>query len=91
MADIGTVAAPVYADRAAFGVSPEFAQQLRSSALRRRRFGQQHDGAVQSDRQHIIVSGQRFEGRPVFNVGAEAADACDDSLAGFRMTAELAR
>ena len=63
MADIGTVASAIEADRAAFGVGPELADQLRPAALPGRRFGQQHDGAVQTDRQHVIIGAERFEGR----------------------------
>src|SRR6201986_5031369 len=91
MADIRAVASPIEADRAAFGVGPELADQLRSAALRGRRFGQQHDGAVQPDRQHVIVHSERFEDRSVLNVRAEPADAGYDRLAGFGMAAELAR
>ena len=91
MTDIGAVASPVEPDRTALGVSPEFANQLRSAALRGRRFGQQHDSAVQPDRQYVIVGAERFEGRSVFDVRSEPADAGDDRLARFGMTAELAR
>ena len=91
MADIRAVTSAIEADRAAFGVRPELAEQLRPAALPGRRLGQQHDGAVQPDRQHVIVGAERLEDRSVLDVGAEPADAGDDRLASLGMAAELAR
>ncbi len=91
MADVGAVASPIKADRAAVGMSPDFANQLRAATLCGRRFGQQHDCTVQPDRQHVIVRSERFEDRSVLDVRAEPADAGYDRLARFGMAAELAR
>ena len=92
MADIGAVAAAIEADRAAFGVRPDFAQQLRPAALRR----MSASASSTTARFSPIVSTSssapsELKVVPCLIYGAEPADAGDDRLAGFGMAAELAR
>jgi hypothetical protein len=69
----------------------EFAQQPWPRPSLRYRFGEQDDGSVHANRQHVIVRSQRLEYRPMLDVGAETADAGKDRLACFGMPPKLAR
>ena len=63
MADIGAVATAIETDGAAFGVAAELAQQLWAAAPLRCGLGEQHDRAIEADRQHVVVGAERFVGR----------------------------
>ena len=91
MADIGSVAAAIEPDNAALGMRPDLAQQLRAAPGRGFRLGQQRDGTVEPDRQHIVIGGERGEGRAMLQIGPEAADAGGDRLAGLGVEADIAR
>src|SRR4029077_13738003 len=91
MADIGAIAPLIQPDGAPFGMGAKLAQQLWPAAALGCRFSQQHDGAVQADRQHVVIGAERFEARSVLDVRAETADAGDNRLARLRMSPELAR
>ena len=58
MADIGAIASLIQPDGTAFGMGAKLAQQLWPAAPLRCRFSQQHDGAVQADRQHVVVDAE---------------------------------
>ena len=91
MADIGSVAAAIEPDNAALGMRPDLAQQLRAAPGRGFRLRQQRDGTVEPDRQHIVIGGERGEGRAMLQIGPEAADAGGDRLAGLGVGADIAR
>src|SRR6516164_3518779 len=91
MADIGAVTPGVYNDGTAFGMLAELTQQPRPRPSLRRRFGEQDDGPVHADGQHVIIGSERLEGRPMLDVRTEAADSRNDRLACLGMPPELAR
>ena len=80
VADVGPVAAVLDHDRAAFvrvlsqrlaGIGAEAASLLRIGLL----LGDQGDGAVEADGEHVVAVFQTRVGLAVFDVGPEAADA----------------
>src|SRR6185437_15127872 len=92
MGDIGAVTSLEELDRVAvIGVRAHGAQRLRRLAAPLARLGEENDGAIEADGQHVVLGGQRLEGGAVFQIGAEAADPGDDLLAGLRVIADVAR
>src|SRR5215216_68220 len=91
MADIGSVAAAVEADRAALRVRPDLAQQLRAAPLPALGLGEQGHGAVEADRQHVVIGPERGELRTVLYIRAEPADPGGDRLAGLGVAPDFAR
>ena len=87
---VGAVAALVQGDRLL--VRRVLAQGPEGRALAPRRgLGDQDHGAVQADGQDVVVLGQGLVGRLVLHVGAVAADAGQDRLAGLGVRSDLAR
>ena len=89
MADIGAEAAGIQLHRLAVG-------GMVSQAAGRRAglgldTGQQFDGAVHANLQHVVVAPKGFVGRPMFEIGTEFADAGGDGLAVLGMGAQQAR
>ena len=91
MTDIGAVTPSIEADDAALGMLAELTHELRSAPSLSRRFGEQDDGAVQADGQHVVIGGERFEGRSVLDVSAETANAGNDRLTGLGVPPQFAR
>src|SRR6185312_1390148 len=92
MAYIGPVAPVEKIDRRAIRRMPaEALQRRRRPAPRRARLGEQADGAVEPDRQHVVVLGDRAEILAVLYIRAEAADRRDDHLAILGMGSDVAR
>src|SRR6185437_675068 len=91
MAYIGPVAPVEKIDRRAIRRMPaEALQRRRRPAPRRARLGEQADGAVEPDRQHVVVLGDRAEILAVLYIRAEAADRRDDHLAILGMGSDVA-
>src|SRR5260221_4271784 len=91
MADIGSITSLEELDRrAVIGVQPDGAQWLRRLAALAW-LGEQADGAIEPDGQHVVIGRQRLEGGAVLEIGTEAAEPGGDRLAGFRVLADLAR
>src|ERR1700746_287685 len=91
MADIGSITPSVERDAAAFGMLAELAQQLRPASPFPRGFGQQNDGAIQPDRQDVIIGDERLERRPMSDVSAKTSDAGEYGLARLGMPPQFAR
>src|SRR5215510_2578502 len=93
VADIGPVASVAGNDLAAsFRMLAERAAGRRGAApALLRLFGDQRDGAVEAEAEHVIAGLQVGVSLAVLDIGAIAADAGDDRLAGLGMTADFAR
>ena len=92
VADIGAVAAGEDLDRlAAVGMRPDLAQRLGAGPGLGGVGGQQVDGAVHADLQHILFRRQVLVLVAMLQIGPVAADASQDRLARLRVPADLAR
>src|SRR5271168_3960526 len=91
MAHIRPVAPAIESDRAAFRVSAELADQLRTAPAAALCFGEHGNRAVEADIQHVVIGAERREAAAVFEIGAKPADPGADRLAGLGMAANFTR